>query len=117
MIGSAGNELPDPPAPERKFVIGAAANGAEVRRPFTRTSPAVGAAAVQRQPRPQAASSRSTTVIGAAANNSGRSSSVGRAPARSQPTSTNRGRSGIVIGLRHNNRRKRLTGAEPIFFF
>ena len=48
MIGSAGTSLPDVPEPTRKFVIGAAANGAEVRKPLPRKSPAVGAAAVSR---------------------------------------------------------------------
>jgi len=105
VIGSAGTSLPDVPEPTRKFVIGAAANGAEVRKPLPRKSPAVGAAAVSRQPAP-VASSRSTTVIGAAANGEGRGISSRPPPASNN---NNRGQhSGIVIGLRHNNRRKRL---------
>merc|ERR1712241_58900 len=105
VIGSAGTSLPDVPEPTRKFVIGAAANGAEVRKPLPGKSPAVGAAAVSRQPAP-VASSRSTTVIGAAANGEGRGISSRPPPASNN---NNRGQhSGIVIGLRHNNRRKRL---------
>merc|ERR1712029_623171 len=101
VIGSAGNELPDLPEPSRKFVIGAAANGAEVKRPLPQRKSAVGAAAVERQP--QVASTRSTTVIGAAANaGSGRNLS-----SRPAPKAPKREFSGIVIGLR-NNRRKRL---------
>merc|ERR1712241_341422 len=105
VIGSAGTSLPDVPEPTRKFVIGAAANGAEGRKPLPRKSPAVGAAAVSRQPAP-VASSRSTTVIGAATNGEGRGISSRPPPASNN---NNRGQhSGIVIGLRHNNRRKRL---------
>ena len=48
MIGSAGTELPDVPKPTRKFVIGAAANGDEVRRPLPSRKSTVGAAAVER---------------------------------------------------------------------
>merc|ERR1711997_1191190 len=50
VIGSSGTTLPDAPEPERRFVIGAAANGAEIKRPLSRTSPAVGAAAGPRSP-------------------------------------------------------------------
>merc|ERR1711935_1159056 len=98
VIGSAGTSLPDLPKPTRKFVIGAAANGDEVRRPLPARKSAIGAAAVKRQ---QVVSSRQTTVIGAAANSgSGRNLS----PSRPAPK---REFSGIVIGLRHD-RRKRL---------
>ena len=104
VIGSAGTSLPDAPEPQRKFVIGAAANGDQVRRPLSsRTSPAVGAAASERRPT-QVASSRSTPVIGAAGNQ--RQSSRPRRP--SAPSGGTGRASGIVIGLRHNNRRKRL---------
>lgn len=105
VIGAAGNQLPDPPKPRTRFVIGAAANGARVQRPLTKQS-AVGASAVAPRRRP-ADSSRSVTVIGAAAN-SGSSSSRSRARQPEPSRNSNRGRSGIVIGLRHNNRRKRL---------
>jgi len=99
VIGSTGSSLPDLPEPKRKFVIGAAANGAEVRRPLPERKSAVGAAAVTRQA--PVASSRSTTVIGAASN-SGSGRSLPPAPAKKREFS------GIVIGLRHNDRRKRL---------
>lgn len=105
VIGSSGTTLPDAPEPQRRFVIGAAANGEEITRPLSRTSPAVGAAAGPRSP--SAPASRSTTVIGAAANQGGRRISS-RPAASSQRPSSNNGRSGIVIGLRHSNRRKRL---------
>ena len=48
VIGSAGTELPDVPKPTRKFVIGAAANGDEIRRPLSSRKSTVGAAAVER---------------------------------------------------------------------
>merc|ERR1712241_108297 len=79
VIGSTGSSLPELPEPKRKFVIGAAANGAEVRRPLPERKSAVGAAAVTRQE--PIASSRSTTVIGAASNSgSGRNLSSRPAP-------------------------------------
>jgi len=106
VIGSTGTSLPDSPEPKRKFVIGAAANGAEIRKPLPTRKSAVGAAAVTRQQSP-VPSSRSTTVIGAAAN-SGSGRSIPSAPAP-RASNNNSGRhSGIVIGLRHNDRRKRL---------
>jgi len=107
VIGSTGTSLPDLPKPKRKFVIGAAANGDEVRRPLPTTRKStVGAAVVTRQQAP-VASRRQTTVIGAAAN-SGSGRSLRPAPAP-RASNNNRGRhSGIVIGLRHNDRRKRL---------
>jgi len=102
VIGSAGTSLPDLPKPTRKFVIGAAANGDEVRRPLPSRKSTVGAAAVERQ---QVVSSRQTTVIGAAANSgSGRNLSPSRPAPKAAPK---REFSGIVIGLRHD-RRKRL---------
>jgi len=102
VIGSAGTSLPDVPKPTRKFVIGAAANGDEVRRPLPSRKSTVGAAAVERQ---QVVSSRQTTVIGAAANSgSGRNLSPSRPAPKAAPK---REFSGIVIGLRHD-RRKRL---------
>jgi len=108
VIGSTASTLPDLPEPKRKFVIGAAANGDEVRRPLPTRKSTVGAAAaapVTRQA--PVASSRSTTVIGAAAN-SGSGRNLRPAPAP-KASNNNRGRhSGIVIGLRHNDRRKRL---------
>merc|ERR1712241_121093 len=99
VIGSTASTLPDLPEPKRKFVIGAAANGAEVKRPLPERKSAVGAAAVTRQE--PIASSRSTTVIGAASN-SGSGRSLPPPPAKKREFS------GIVIGLRHNDRRKRL---------
>ena len=48
VIGSTASTLPDLPEPKRKFVIGAAANGAEVKRPLPVRKSAVGAAAVTR---------------------------------------------------------------------
>jgi hypothetical protein len=117
VIGSTGNTLPDPPAPRTRFVIGASANGAEVRRPLTK-SHTVGAAALFAPRRSEQPSSRTRTVIGAAstgrsssASNSGRAN-PGRArnfpqPATRKTSSSNRRQSGIVIGLRNNFRRKR----------
>lgn len=112
VIGHTSNSLPDPPAAPRRFVIGAAANGDEITRPVTRNRPTVGAAAGGRTSRP-ASPARSQTVIGAARS---RSSSPSRpsTPSRQRattPTNNNRG-SGIVIGLRHNNRKRR----SPFFF-
>merc|ERR1712110_1049256 len=98
VIGSRGTTLPDPPAPRKKFVIGAAANGAEVKRPLPRSRSAVGAAANSAPRSLNVASSRSQTVIGAAASNSRSDSRPARRPSTR--------RTGIVIGLR-NNRRKR----------
>jgi len=105
VIGSTASTLPDLPEPKRKFVIGAAANGAEVKRPLPVRKSAVGAAAVTRQ-QPSAPVTRSQTVIGAAAN-SGSGRSLPSAPAPRAQNNSGR-HSGIVIGLRHNDRRKRL---------
>ena len=109
VIGHTGNALPETPEPERKFVIGAAANGQEVRRPVPRNRAAVGAAAGGRVSRPATSSRSQTTVIGAAASRASRPSTSSRqraSPARSNSNNSSRG-SGIVIGLRHNNRKRR----------
>jgi len=112
VIGSAGTELPDVPKPTRKFVIGAAANGDEVRRPLSSRKSTVGAAAVERTR--EVVSSRQTTVIGAAANSgSGRNLSPSRPAPKAAPK---REFSGIVIGLRHD-RRKRLIMPLDDFMF
>merc|ERR1712045_991128 len=106
VIGSAGNQLPDPPAPRRtKFVIGAAANGNEVTRPLAKSRTAtVGAAASPRNLDVAPSRSRSQTVIGAAANSNRGFESRNSRPAAASDSSR---RNTIVIGLR-NNRRRRL---------
>lgn len=112
VIGSAGTELPDVPKPTRKFVIGAAANGDEVRRPLSSRKSTVGAAAVERTR--DVVSSRQTTVIGAAANSgSGRNLSPSRPAPKAAPK---REFSGIVIGLRHDRRKRLIMPFDDYFF-
>ena len=106
VIGHTGNNLPDPAPTQRKFVIGAAANGDEVTKPLARNRATVGAAGVAARPARPASTSRSQTVIGAARSRSSRPSTT-TTSRQSTPTSNSRRGSGIVIGLRHNNVRKR----------
>merc|ERR1712241_1610707 len=109
VIGSAGTQLPDPPAPRRtKFVIGAAANGNEVSRPLAKSRTAtVGAAASPRNLDVTPSRSRSQTVIGAAANSNGNRGFESRDSRPTAAASDSGRRDFIVIGLR-NNRRRRL---------
>ena len=107
VIGHTGNSLPETPEPQRKFVIGEAANGQEVRRPVARNRAAIGAAAGGRVSRPSTSSRSQQTVIGAAANSrASRPSTTSRQRASPSPSRGNNRGSGIVIGLRHNNRKR-----------
>lgn len=98
VIGSRHNTLPPPPKYEgSNFVIGAAANGETVtRRIGSRRRPhVVGAAGSEQSHSRNPAPSR--TVIGEARGKSIPEPTPQKAPRRS----------GFVIGLRHDNRRKR----------
>ena len=109
VIGAAGNQLPDPPKARSKFVIGAAANGAEVTRPLSRSrQPAVGAADTRPRQASRPAPRRSQTVIGAAAGQSSSRPAPHRRPEPSTSRSSDSGsrRDFIVIGLRNNRKRR-----------